>query len=167
MAHIRDATADDIPAIHRLFNALVETTTVGWRDEPAELDETVTWFADQQAAGRPVLVAELDHEVVAYACWSTFRGGERFLGYRHTVEHTIHVDGDHHGRGIGRALLSALIDLGRQRDVHVMVAGIDSDNTASISFHETMGFTEVGRMPEVGRKFERWLDLVLMQRIIT
>jgi len=94
------------------------------------------------------------------------RGGDWFPGYRHTVEHTIHVDGDHHGHGIGRALLATLIEEGRQRNVHVMVAGIDSDNAASIAFHQAMGFAEVARMPAVGRKFDRWLDLILVQRIL-
>jgi L-amino acid N-acyltransferase YncA len=164
---IRPATAADLPAIGQLFNALIATTSVAWRDHPAGNDELRTWFAHQQDAGNPVLVADLDGLVAGYTCWSPFRGGDRFPGYRYTVEHTIHVDGAHHGRGIGRALLSTLMDEGRRRRLHVLVAGIDSDNTESIAFHHAMGFSEVARMPEVGRKFDRWLDLVLMQRIIT
>ena len=164
--HTRDATVADVPAISHLFNALISTTTVAWRAEPAGLDEMHAWFARQQAADHPVLVAEVDGTVVAYACWTNFRGGDRFPGYRHTVEHTIHVDTGHCGRGIGRHLLTALIEVARRRDVHAMVAGIDADNTPSIAFHRAMGFTEVARMPEVGRKFDRWLELVLMQRIL-
>lgn len=162
----RDATVADVPAICQLFNALISTTTVAWRAKPASLDEMHAWFARQQAADHPVLVAEIDGTVVAYACWTNFRGGDRFPGYRHTVEHTIHVDTGHYGRGIGRHLLTALIEVARRRDVHAMVAGIDADNTPSIAFHRAMGFTEVARMPEVGRKFDRWLELVLMQRIL-
>ena len=82
------------------------------------------------------------------------------------MEDTIHVDGAHHRRGVGRALLGALIDEAPRRDVHVIVAGLDSANLASIELHRSMRFTEVARMPEVGRKFDRWLDLVLMQRIV-
>jgi phosphinothricin acetyltransferase len=164
--HIRDATEADLPAIRRLYNALIPTTTVAWRDESASEEEMRTWFAGQQDADHPVLVAELDGEVVGYTAWTTFRGGTRFPGYRATVELTIHVDGGHHGRGVGRQLLTALTDLARTRGIHVLVAGIDADNTASIALHEAMGFTEVARMPEVGRKFDRWLDLVLMQRIL-
>jgi phosphinothricin acetyltransferase len=167
MTRIREATADDVPAIRRLFNALIPTTTVTWRDHLAGLPEIERWLARQQDAGNLVLVATEDDVVVAYACWSAFRGGNRFPGYRHTVENTIHVDQDAHGRGIGRVLLTALIDRARERGLHVMVAAIDSDNAASIAFHRAMGFTEVARMPEVGRKFDRWLDLVLMQRILT
>ncbi|MFT3855677.1 MAG: GNAT family N-acetyltransferase [Ilumatobacteraceae bacterium] len=164
--HIRPATVDDLPAITELFNALIATTTIGWRDQPADHDEMLAWFTLQTHDGNPVLVAD-DPDVVGYACWSSFRGGARFPGYRHTVEHTIHVAGDRHGQGIGRALLDALIEIARRRGVHVMVAGIDTDNTASIGFHQVLGFTEVARMPEVGRKFDRWLNLVLMQRILT
>jgi L-amino acid N-acyltransferase YncA len=163
---IRDATAADLPAVRNLFNALIPTTTVAWRDHPASAREMREWFAAQHEAGHPVLVAEVGGTVVGYTCWTQFRGGGRFPGYRHTVEHTIHVDGDHHGRGLGRALLDALMVTARQRGVHVMVAGIDADNEASIAFHRALGFAEVARMPEVGRKFDRWLDLVLMQRIL-
>jgi phosphinothricin acetyltransferase len=164
--HIRDATEGDVTAIRRLYNALIPTTTIAWRDEPASEEEMHAWFAGQREADRPVLVGEVDGEVVGYTAWTTFRGGERFPGYRATVELTIHVDGAHHGRGVGRQLLAALIDVARERGIHVMVAGIDADNAASIALHEAMGFTEVARMPEVGRKFDRWLDLVLMQRIL-
>lgn len=162
---IRPATVTDVPAITDLFNALIPTTTIGWRDRTASLDEMLEWFSRQKDADHPVLVADND-TVVGYTCWGEFRGGPRFPGYRHTVEHTIHVDGDHHGQGIGRSLLTALIDLARQREIHVVVAGIDADNSTSIAFHHALGFTEVARMPEVGRKFDRWLDLVLMQMIL-
>jgi phosphinothricin acetyltransferase len=163
---IRPATPDDVPAIRELFNALIDSTAIAWREHRATLEEIETWFAEQQEEGFPVLVAEVDRAVVGYTCWSRFRGGPRFPGYRHTVEHTIHVEGAQHGRGVGRALLTALIDEARRRDVHVLVAGIDSDNVESIAFHHAMGFVEVARMPEVGRKFDRWLELVLLQRIL-
>jgi phosphinothricin acetyltransferase len=165
--HIRDAAEADLTAIRRLYNALIPTTTVAWRDEPASEGEMRTWFAGQREADHPVLVGEIGGEVVGYTAWTAFRGGSRFPGYRATVELTIHVDGGHHGRGVGRQLLTALIDVARQRGIHVMVAGIDADNAASISLHEAMGFREVARMPEVGRKFDRWLDLILMQRILS
>jgi len=163
---IRHATDGDLPAIRHLFNVLIPTTTIAWRDHPADEDEIAEWFADQQEHGYPVLVAELDGEVVGYTCWSRFRGGPRFPGYRHTVELTVHVDGDHQGRGIGSALLEHLIDEAGERDVHVLVAGIDADNAGSLALHRRLGFQEVARMPEVGRKHDRWLDLVLVQRII-
>lgn len=167
MIRVRHATRDDLPAVRDLFNALIATTTIAWREQAASLDEMGAWFTQQQAAGNPVLVADLDGVVAGYTCWSDFRGGDRFTCYRQTVEHTIHVNSDQHRQGLGRVLLTALIDEARGRDVHVMVAGVDADNTASIAFHLDLGFTEVARMPEVGRKFDRWLDLVLLQLVLT
>lgn len=164
---IEHATEAHLPAIRHLFNVLIPTTTIGWRDHLASEEEIRTWFDDQQRHRFPVLVAIDDAgNVAGYTCWSTFRGGERFPGYRHTAELTVHVDADHQRRGVGRALLAALVEEARRRDIHVLVAGIDADNTASIELHRAVGFVEVAHMPEVGRKFDRWLDLVLMQRIV-
>jgi phosphinothricin acetyltransferase len=164
---VRDATTADLPAIVDLFNALIPTTTVAWRDEMASMEELKDWFASQSDAGDPVLVAEVDGQVVGYCCWSSFRGGPRFPGYRHTVEQTIHVHEDAHRTGVGSSLLGALIDRARRSDVHVMVAGVDADNLSSIEFHRSFGYVEVARMPETGRKFDRWLDLVLLQLIVS
>jgi len=163
---VRDANEADVPAIRDLFNVLIPTTTVAWRDEPSSLADQEVWFGERQAAGDPVLVADDDGEVVGYCCWSGFRGGHRFPGYRHTVEHSIHVRGDRQGEGIGRILLAALVARARNASVHVLVAGIDADNEGSLAFHRAMGFSEVARMPETGRKFDRWLDLVLLQMIV-
>ena len=138
---------------------------MAWRDDEATLDDVRRGIVEHQDAGEPFIVAELDDVVIGYSCWTRFRGGDLFNGYRFTVEHTLHVDGRFHGIGVGRTLLGALIDEARTRGIHVMVAAIDRDNGASIQFHRAMGFDEVGRMPEVGRKFDRWLDLILMQRV--
>ena len=166
LIHVREASVDDLAAIRRLFNVLIPTTAIAWRDHLASEEEIAEWFDQQSVAEHPVLVAELDRDVAGYTTWTTFRGGARFPGYRHTAELTIHVDAAHHRRGVGRALLGALIDEGRRRELHVLVAGIDAENSASIALHRAMGFVEVGRMPEVGRKFDRWLDLVLVQRVL-
>ncbi len=162
---IRDATDDDLPAILELYNALIATTTVAWRDDPSTLEEQAQGLAARAAAGYPTLVAEEDGAVVGYTCCTSFRG-DRFPGYRHTAELTVHVRGDCHGSGIGSALIEALIERARTIDLHILVAAVDADNDASIRFHEALGFTVVARMPEVGRKFDRWLTLVLLQRAL-
>ncbi len=163
---VREATPDDLPAITRLFNALIPTTTIAWRDHLADEAEMATWFSAQQDEANPVLVADVGGEVVGYTTWTWFRGGPRFPGYRHTRELTIHVDGRHHGRSVGRTLIDALVERASSAGLRVLVAGVDAENEASIIFHGRLGFTEVARMPEVGRKFDRWLDLVLLQRTI-
>jgi L-amino acid N-acyltransferase YncA len=164
--HIRDAAESDMPALRDLYNALIPTTTVAWTETLQTLRERREWFHRQQRFGYPVLVAEAASQIVGFTAYASFRGSGKWPGYRHTVEHTIHVRQDLQGRGIGRDLLEALIDRARNADVHVMVAAIDGGNADSIVFHERLGFTTVASMPEVGRKFDRWLDLVLMQRII-
>jgi phosphinothricin acetyltransferase len=162
---IRDATEADLPAILDLYNALIATTTVAWRDDPSTREEQARGLADRTAAGYPTLIAEDDGQVVGYTCCTTFRS-DRFPGYRHTAELTVHVRGDRHGGGIGSALIEALIERARAIDLHVLVAAVDADNDSSIRFHEALGFEVVARMPEVGRKFDRWLTLVLLQRTL-
>lgn len=163
---VRDARATDVGAITDLFNALIPTTTVTWRDELSNEREQLAWLQERERCGCPTLVADDDGEVAGYCCWTSFRGGERYPGYRRTVELSVHVRGDCHGQGIGKMLLTALIERARRDGIHVMVAAVDADNTDSISFHAALGFVEVARMPEVGHKFGRWLDLVLLQRIL-
>ena len=162
---IRDATEADLPAIRELYNALITTTTVAWRDDPSTLEEQAEALAHRTSEGYPTLVAEEEGEVVGYTTCTTFRG-DRFPGYRHTAELTVHVQGDRHGTGVGRRLIEALVERARAADLHVLVAAVDADNEGSIDFHRALGFEEVARMPEVGRKFDRWLTLVLLQRTI-
>ena len=114
--------------------------------------------ADGQALSAPCPV------VLGYASFGPFRGS--WPGYRHTVEHSVHVRADQRGRGVGTALIHALLAEAQARDVHVMVGAIDAENTGSLRLHARLGFVETGRMPQVGRKFGRWLDLVFMQRFV-
>jgi phosphinothricin acetyltransferase len=163
---VRDATLTDMPALRDLYNATIPTTTHAWTETLQTLEAREAWFARQCDRGHPVLVADDDGTVVGFTAYGDFRGEGKWPGYRFTVEHTIHIDEAYWGRGIGRRLLEELMARGRAAGIHVMVAAIDSDNRESIAFHERIGFTIVARMPEVGRKFDRWLELVLMQRII-
>jgi phosphinothricin acetyltransferase len=164
MTTIRPATSDDLVAITDLYNALIPTTTTAWTEALQTYEERVAWFADRQAAGDVVLVAVDGSEVIGFAAWGEFRDNRLWPGYRFTVEHTIHVAEGHHGRGVGRALLEALLAAARTAGLHVMVGAVDSENEQSLGFHRALGFVEVARMPETGRKFDRWLDLVLLQR---
>jgi phosphinothricin acetyltransferase len=165
--HIRDALDADMPALRDLYNALIPTSTVAWTESLQTLRERRAWFREQQRCGYPVLVADDDDgQVVAFTAYGSFRGSGKWPGYEHTVEHTIHVREDRWGRGVGRALLEALLERARAAGMHVMVGAIDGANTGSIAFHESLGFRVVATMPEVGRKFDQWLDLVLMQRIL-
>jgi L-amino acid N-acyltransferase YncA len=161
---IRDATADDLAAISALYNATILTTTAAWTEEPETIGDRETWFARQQAAGYPTLVADDGGTVVGFTAFGDFRDTTKWPGYRPVVELTIHVAESHWGRGVGRALITELIARARALGKTQIVAGIDGANEASIRFHERLGFREVARMPEIGVKFGQRLDLVLMQR---
>ena len=110
----------------------------------------------------PVIVAELNGIVVGLVMYSEFRDKE---AYQFTVEHSIYVDENFHGKGIGKQLLQELIDLARKQKIHTMIGVIDSENQGSVIFHEKFGFKTVGVIKESGYKFDRWLDSVLMQLI--
>jgi phosphinothricin acetyltransferase len=163
---IRDATGADVEAISTLYNALVPTTTVAWTEELETVDERRAWLGRQAAQGHPVLVADDGGEVVGFAAYAGFRDSMKWPGYATTVEHTIHVQEETWGRGVGRALMEELLARARAAGKHVMVGALDGANEASLRFHQRLGFVEVARMPEVGRKFDRWLDLVLVQRTV-
>lgn len=166
MIAVRDATIDDSASIADLYNALIHSTTAVWTETPQTVAERTAWLQRQSADGLPVLVAEIDRRVVGFASYGDFRGAGKWPGYEHTAEHTIHVARDKWRCGIGRLLMEGLVERARATAVHVLVAAIDADNDASLRFHARVGFAEVARMPEVGHKFGRWLELVLMQRVL-
>ena len=166
-ARIRDAVADDAGAISVLYNATVSTTTVAWTEEHESVATRQEWLQKQQAANNPVLVAERDGRVIGFAAYGEFRNATKWPGYRFTVEHTIHIDAAHQGAGLGGVLLEELVRRAKAAGLHVMIGAIDGENDGSIRFHERHGFTAVARLHEVGFKFGRWLDLVIMQRTLS
>jgi L-amino acid N-acyltransferase len=156
---IRAARDADGAEITSLLNALLATTTIEWTLTPRNADDVQEWLRAHEV----VLVAEDQDEIVGVAAFGWFRDVVKWPGYRFTVENTIHVRQDRWGSGVGEVLMHALIEKARDAEIHTMIAAIDSANEASIRFHQRLGFTEVARMPEVGTKFGRWLDLVLLQ----
>lgn len=166
MVMVRDAQDGDVDAMTRIYNALLDSTTVEWTDRHHVPSERLAWQRSQRASGLPVLVAEIDGAVAGWASYGEFRDSARWPGYRFTVEHSIHVGEQHWGVGVGRALIEELCGRARDAGMHVMVAGIDAENVASIDFHKRLGFATTGRLEEIGYKHGRWLDLVLMQRTL-
>ena len=163
---IRSASELDMAQICDLYNALIPTSTGAWTEHLQTVAERRAWFERQTQADFPTLVSEHNGDVTGFCAYADFRGSGKWPGYRYTVEHTIHVDRRWWGQGIGRALRTTLMEHAQSKGMHVMVAAIDSHNLESIRFHERLGFTSTARMPEVGTKFGRWLELVLMQRIL-
>jgi phosphinothricin acetyltransferase len=159
MATIRPADAADADSMASIVNALLPSTTIEWRYEPYSPDAMLDWMRAHEC----VLVAEERGEVVGLAAFGPFRDTTKWPGYRFTVENTIHVREDHWRSGVGQALMRSLIDLARSSGKHSMIAAVDGANPSSIRFHEHLGFREVARLPELGAKFGRWQELVLLQ----
>jgi L-amino acid N-acyltransferase YncA len=164
---IRDAAERDLESITLIQNAFISSTAIEWTDIEHSVEDRRIWLDHHQRSGYPAVVAVASGAVVGFASFGDFRDSTKWPGYRQTVENTIHVRDEHWGAGIGRKLMSALIERAIETGIHVMIAAVDGENVASIRFHERLGFTEVGRMPQVGTKFGRWLDLVLLQRVLS
>ncbi|WAJ37037.1 GNAT family N-acetyltransferase [Pseudomonas sp. GOM7] len=161
---IADACEADLPGILAIYNDAVEFTTAIWNETLVDLANRRAWLAERTAAGFPVLVArDAAGEVLGYASYGAWRPHD---GYKHTVEHSVYVRADQRGKGLGPVLMQALIERARAAKLHVMVGAIESENTASIRLHQRLGFVTSGQMPQVGRKFDRWLDLTFMQLIL-
>lgn len=171
---VRDAVDADVERITEIYNQYLHTRAIEWTERPHTVEGRQVWLDAKRREGWPVLVAEVElrgadgvrRDVVGLATYGDFRDSTAREGYRFTVEHSVHVLDAAQGIGVGRRLMEELIDRARTEGKHVMVAAIDGENPDSVAFHQRLGFVEVGRMPEVGRKFDRWLTLVLMQRVL-
>ncbi|MGB7405205.1 MAG: N-acetyltransferase family protein [Pacificimonas sp.] len=161
---IRRAKTDDLSAIRAIMNDAIANTTA-WYDTRLRTEQDVeTWFADKRAGGWPVFVAvDQTDQCLGFGTFDVFRARP---AYSRTVEHSVYLSRDARGLGAGRLLVDALVCEAEGRELHVLIGGVDSENTGSIAFHEAMGFREVARLPEVGYKFDRWLTMVFMQRIL-
>ena len=161
MILIRDAAPADLSAIVAITNQAILYTTAIWSITPVDLAARTLWWQERTAQGFPVLVAEAQGQIIGFGSYGPFRPHD---GYLHTVEHSVYVAPEAQHQGAGGALLTALLDHAKTAGKHVMIGGIDAENQASLAFHRRFGFVETGRMPQLGRKFDRWLDLVLMQK---
>jgi L-amino acid N-acyltransferase len=160
---IRTAAPADVPGILAIYNEVVETTFAIYDERISTLEERQSWFAARQRGGWPVLIAQAGDEVVGFSSFGEWRSR---WGYRYTVEHTVHVRGDHRRQGIGRALIEALFPLALAQGHHTMIGHIDSLASASVRLHERLGFAPVGTFHEVGHKAGRWLSVIAMQRML-
>ena len=146
---IEDADERDLPGILAILNDVIATSTAVFSDDPVTLPEQREWLLRRRERGFPVLVVRDGDEVLAYASYGDFRPHP---GYRTTVEHTVHVAAAARRRGIGRELVTRLIELAREDGMHVMVAGVDATNEPSIALHEQLGFVESAREERCTRR---------------
>ncbi len=160
---IRPATVDDYDAILAIWNPVFRDTLITFASvekTPATLSQYVE---TRRGNGREFFVATVAGKLAGFASYDQFRGGD---GYVHAMEHTVILDASARGQGIGRALMAAVEDHARAGGAHTMVAGISGGNPDAVPFHAALGYVPCGRMPQSGRKFGQWHDLILMQKIL-
>ncbi|HEY9660960.1 MAG TPA: N-acetyltransferase family protein [Allocoleopsis sp.] len=161
---VRPATHADLPFILEIYNEAVLNTTASYDYNPTTLEARVEWYENHLQNNLPILVAELTDGTIAG--WSSLSAFRRAEGYCFTAEDSVYVAVAYRGKGIGKQLLIPLIEAAQQRGLHSIVAGIDAENEVSIGLHARLGFETVACLKEVAFKFDRWLDLVLMQRML-
>jgi len=159
---LRPATPADAPATAAIYNHEVATSTVTFDLVTRSVEEQAAWL-DARSGALEVVVAEIDGQVAGFASLSPYRDRP---AYRTTVEDSIYVHEDFRGAGVGRALLEEIVAVARERGFHSVIGRIVGGHTASISLHAAVGFEQVGVEREVGRKFGRWLDVVVMQLLL-
>lgn len=157
---IREGRLQDLPDLLAIYNEVLLGSTAIWTDEPRTLEGHQAWFTERTGRGLPVLVLATPERILGYATFGPFR---TWSGYDKTVESSIYLAPESRGLGLGTSLLAALVERAKSLDFHVMIAGIDAENTASIRLHQKLGFKQAAHFHQVGRKFGRWLDLVCLE----
>jgi phosphinothricin acetyltransferase len=159
---IRPATSADAAAIAAIYNHYVRTSTATFDTQEKSAEDRVAWLAEHDAS-HPVLVAENDGRIVAWGSLS--RWGTR-CAYEHSVEISVYVHPESTQAGVGPSVAEALIEIGRACGHHALISQTVSENEPSLKMTRRLGFAEVGTLRQVGRKFDRWLDVVLMELLL-
>ena len=160
---LRHAIASDLPAINGIYNHCVLHSTCTYQTEPETPEARADWFARHDAKTHPVIVAERQGSVIGWGSLSRFHPR---AAYSRTVENSVYVDEAHQRQGVGFALLEDLIRLARVAGHHTIIAGIDAEQAASVALHARLGFERAAYLSEVGYKFDRWLHVIYMQRMV-
>jgi L-amino acid N-acyltransferase YncA len=160
---IRPYQTEDTQAILDIINYNILNSTALYDYNIRTYEQQKSILEDKINKHFPVIVAVEDDKVIGFGMYSEFRFRE---AYKYTVEHSVYVDNEHHGQGIGKLLLYELIQLAKEQKLHTMIAVIDAENQSSVDFHEKFGFKTVGIIKESGYKFDRWLHSVFMQLIL-
>lgn len=159
---VRPGVASDAPGLLAMYNHFVLTSPATFDLVPHTLDQRLEWLSHYAPTGRHrIMVAVRDADVLGYATSSVFRPR---AAYDRSVESSVYVRAGWEGRGIGRRLYAELFEAIAEEDIHRVYAGITTPNDASMALHRGFGFREIGRFSEVGRKFDRWWDVVFLEK---
>ena len=153
----------DAQAICDIVNPVIRDTTISFNSREKALQDVVAEIRDTCANGHGFVVVEEAGSLLGFASYKQFRGGP---GYGRTAEHSIMLAANARGRGVGRMLMQALEDHARASGMHSMIAGVSGENPGGVAFHDRLGYAQVAVLPQVGWKFGRWLDLILMQKLL-
>ncbi|MEL7212941.1 MAG: N-acetyltransferase family protein [Pseudomonadota bacterium] len=159
---IRAATAEDAEAICAIWNPVIRDTGITFNAVEKTTGDICAMIDEKAALGYAFLVVD-EGGVQGFGTYGQFRGG---VGYARTAEHSIILGAATRGKGIGRALMAALESDAKAQGFHSMFAGVSGENRAGVRFHAALGYAEVVTLREVGYKFDRWFDLVLMQKML-
>ena len=160
---IRPYTQEDTATILEIINYNILNSTALYDYNERSLEDQITIFNDKIAKSFPIIVAIENDILVGFGYYSEFRFRE---AYKFTVEHSVYAHQNHIGKGIGKLILKALIQLAKDQKLHTMIGVIDSENQSSIDFHRKFGFEVVGTIKDSGYKFDRWLHSVFMQKML-
>lgn len=163
MALIRLATEADLAAMLEIYNDIIANTTAVYDYFPHTLTMRQSWFRSLRELDLPVFVALEADRIVGFSSLSPFR---KWGAFKYSAEDSVYVASDCRGTGIGHHLLTPLIDAAKAKQLHTIIAGIDSTNEASVRLHVRLGFQEVAHFRQVGFKFDRWLDLKFFQLLL-
>jgi len=160
---LRAAQVSDAEAIAIIYNHEVETSTATFDLVPRSIEAQREWITARSGAFSALVADDSAAGVIGFAALSTYRDR---AGYRTTVENSVYVHRNHQRRGVGRLMLGALLEVARDSGFHTVIARIDSQSSGSLALHESLGFVVVGVERQIGRKFGRWLDSVIMQKML-
>lgn len=163
---LRLATDADLQAINDIYNYYVPRSTCTYQLEPETIDDRQSWFREHPADRYPVVVAEFPGKPGEVAGWGSLSKFRPRAAYAPTVEASVYIRHDMHRRGLGRAILLDLIERARALGFHSVIGGASADQTASVALQESLGFVRVAHFKEVGRKFDRWLDVIYLQLML-
>jgi L-amino acid N-acyltransferase len=160
---VRLARPSDAEPIRAIYNVEVTGSTATFDLVPHTSEEQLVWLGDHRGPYPAVVALDDDDNILGFGSLSEYKNRP---AYATTVENSVYVGSPHRGRGVGRVLLEELIRLATQHGFHSVIARVGGDNRASIALHQACGFTLVGVEREVGRKFNRWLDVSVLQRLL-
>lgn len=159
---IRQAVLEDLHAIRSIYNHYVARSTCTFQVQEDTENERREWFQSRSRM-HPVLVAETAEFLVGWAALSPWKSR---CAYEHSAEVSVYIHHEYHRKGIGKGLLTALVALGRDLGHHTLIGGACTEQAASLALQQSLGFVEVARFREVGRKFDRWLDVAYLQLML-